>query len=310
MNRSVMWAMAGVLGCQPLGVAPGDADLAVSSAPLPQPYTLTVDGRHGGEPITFSVTGLLPGTTVRLARAVGGAEAPGPCPPALGGECLDIDGNAGVRLTAGPFVADASGTATLSGILPAALLDGTEIAFQVVAPSFAAGSNVVVFRVGPQFDCELGEITTSSDFMCTSGYPAMVPFRQFSLGVSAMCGGTGTTSGYGFPNSFFPDVGFQVELDEPYVAGDMLRIEFRGWSSGSSGPVVTKVEVSTDNQSWIDVGNMPTREFVTNDQTDVAEFTLPIDGDALFTRMSTNSSNALVFVRDFHARVLTVCAVP
>ena len=125
-----------------------------------------------------------------------------------------------------------------------------------------------------------------------------------------MCGGTGTTSGYGYPTSVFGEVGFEIDLDEPYAVGDTLHVAFLGWASGVSGVTVSRVDVSTDNQSWVYAGDMPPREFIGNDITDTSDFELPIAGDQLFVRMSSDPTTALIFVRQFEAQVYRTCPLP
>jgi hypothetical protein len=82
----------------------------------------------GGQ-VTLTVSGGVPGETV--AVVAGGAQGAGPCPPAIGGRCLDV--TVGTRLL-GTAVADASGDAVFVIAVPAG----------VVAPGTTVWSQAVV----------------------------------------------------------------------------------------------------------------------------------------------------------------------
>jgi hypothetical protein len=123
--------------------------LAMSQAPLPQTFFLDVTGTNAGAPVTFSVTGAAPNTPIRLVRAVGGTTMPGPCPPQLGGECLDIDGPNGIAVFNFSLTTDSVGDAERTITLPGGVADGTAVSFQAVSPAFLEGSNTVDFVVTP-----------------------------------------------------------------------------------------------------------------------------------------------------------------
>jgi hypothetical protein len=149
MSRIALVLLFAGVGCAVDEASVQDAELLVGQAPIPQVFTLDVDGTVGGAPITFTVTGLPPGTAVRLVRAVGGGIGSGPCPSVLGGQCLDINGPQGVAVFPFTMVADATGQASRTMMIPAGVPDGTSVGFQAIAPSAGVGSNPVAFVTGP-----------------------------------------------------------------------------------------------------------------------------------------------------------------
>lgn len=162
-------AALAMTGC---AVEDGAADselLAAEQAPIPQLFTLAVSEVTGGSPATFTITGGRPNGTVRLVRAVNGAAAPGPCPPPLGGECLDINGPGGVVVTGPPISLTAGGNAMLTVNIPSTVPDGVPVAFQVVDPGAGAGSNPVEIVTGPEtVDCLADLFEPNDDGFATS----------------------------------------------------------------------------------------------------------------------------------------------
>jgi plastocyanin len=137
-----------------LGGCAAETTASVSTLPddqlaIPQTFALRVDGTQGGEPISFIVSGATPNSNVKLVRAVNGASQPGPCPPPLGGQCLDIDGPNGVAVFGFTMTTDSRGLASRTLTLPSTVADGTEVSFQAVVPGANVGSNTVDFVVGP-----------------------------------------------------------------------------------------------------------------------------------------------------------------
>lgn len=149
MSRLSLVLCLGALGCAVDQEPTRYDELPSTQAALPQVFSLSVAATVAGQPITFSVAGLPIGTPVRIARAVGGGISPGPCPPVLGGECLDINGPQGLNVFPFTLTANSSGEATRTLTLPAGVPDGTPVAFQAVSPGLGTGSNPVTFVTGP-----------------------------------------------------------------------------------------------------------------------------------------------------------------
>jgi hypothetical protein len=146
-----------------------------------------------------------------------------------------------------------------------------------------------------------------TETLCTAGYPDVVPFSEFSLGDSAGCGGSGSTSGFGYAN-IFEEVGFDVQVPGAYSSGDTLSLSFTGWASGSTGNVAVEVDVSDDNASWVPAGSFPAKNYLGNSTADTLDLTLPISGTELYVRLTTDvTSSALLFVRGFEAEFQGVC---
>jgi hypothetical protein len=133
-------------------VAPPDGSELLPSAqsPLPQTSTLAVSGIEGGQPTTFTISGGPPNATLKLARAVGGGIGAGPCPPVLGGGCLDISGPQGIALFPFNLNTNAAGAASITVTVPATVPDGVPVGFQAVHPASGTGSNPVALTTGPQ----------------------------------------------------------------------------------------------------------------------------------------------------------------
>jgi sugar lactone lactonase YvrE len=125
-------------------------EIATAQAPLPQVFTLSVDATQAGQPVTFQISGAPPNATVKIILANrGDVNVPGPCPPVLGGECLDIDGPLGLTVLSFVLTTSNAGNAQRQLIMPASVPDGTQLAFQAVIPSTATGSNPVLVVTGP-----------------------------------------------------------------------------------------------------------------------------------------------------------------
>lgn len=124
--------------------------LPAEQAPLPQTFTLAVSAIQGGQPATFTITGAPPNTTLKLARAVGGGIGAGPCPPVLGGGCLDITGPQGLELFPFNLTTNAAGSASITITVPATVPDGVPVGFQAVHLASGNGSNPVELITGPQ----------------------------------------------------------------------------------------------------------------------------------------------------------------
>ena len=97
------------------------------TTPIPQTMNLQVGTPFRGRPVSFDITGGVPGDVVYLVQ--GDNIAPGYCAASIGG-CLAIDG---VNLLGnGPL--DANGEASTQLTVPAVVPPGTQAAFQVVHP--------------------------------------------------------------------------------------------------------------------------------------------------------------------------------
>lgn len=91
------------------------------------PLTSTQSGWPVGGQATLTVTGAVPGETVRFLR--GTAAGPGPCPAQIAGTCLDIGGSISLL---GAAVADPAGTATLTVNVPSRAAPGFTVRTQAV----------------------------------------------------------------------------------------------------------------------------------------------------------------------------------
>lgn len=98
---------------------------------------LSTSELRAGQPATLTVQGLLPAETVHVAVSTLGA-GPGPCPAAIGGQCLGIQ----APILLPPTTADATGTATLTPTLPAAA--PASIALQAVAVRGSGGVDAIL----------------------------------------------------------------------------------------------------------------------------------------------------------------------
>jgi hypothetical protein len=105
--------------------------------PPGQPLVLTVGQASAGAPLSITISNADPGESVRLVRS--SAMGVGPCPPALGGLCLDV----AAPTVMGPYTASGAGVAALSPTLPAALPMATNICLQAVAARGPGGVNSV-----------------------------------------------------------------------------------------------------------------------------------------------------------------------
>lgn len=108
------------------GLAP--AALALTQTPLVR-----------GQPATWTVTGANPGERVRIYRSRTGI-GDGPCPPAYGGLCIDLQPP--VRVL-GDAVADASGIAEVTITIPPATPIGTQFHTQALIRRGAGGVDSV-----------------------------------------------------------------------------------------------------------------------------------------------------------------------
>jgi hypothetical protein len=123
--------------------APDAFELPVEQAAIPSPMTLTVtDPLRASRDVTFQVTGARPGAVLRLIRSNGGVGAGG-CPPALGGQCLDIRAGSSGYVVLLSLTADAQGRARVTRQVPAGLAPGSVASFQVVDADADLGSNPV-----------------------------------------------------------------------------------------------------------------------------------------------------------------------
>lgn len=125
------------LGAGSMADALADADgLAVS---LRAPLTLQVDSITPGSPFAVTVGALAAGETAYLGYSLYGT-GNGPCPPAMGGQCLNL---LSPVVALGTAVADARGTATFGFIAPQNVPAGMQVSFQAVAIRGVGGSQTV-----------------------------------------------------------------------------------------------------------------------------------------------------------------------
>ncbi len=112
-----------LLAEQPLGV-----DVAPPPGPGVSPLTLDTTAVIPGEITTLTVTGALPSETVHFALTLQGVGA-GPCPPPLGGLCLDL--LPPVKQLPSQ-TADAYGNLLFDLNVPANAPEGAEVSFQAL----------------------------------------------------------------------------------------------------------------------------------------------------------------------------------
>jgi hypothetical protein len=106
---------------------------ALPDTAVPPPLVLDTPELYTGQRTTLEVTGANPGDRVFFLGSTNGF-GPGPCPAALGGLCLDI---ANAR-PLGSAIANASGEASLTLRVPAAVPPNSLIWLQAAVP---AGAN-------------------------------------------------------------------------------------------------------------------------------------------------------------------------
>ncbi len=121
--RIVMFA-ALLTGC----AAVEDAAAPLPGTSGPPAFELAVSGLSGGQVFQMAAAALPPGASVNFLVSTRGQGA-GPCPPQLGGACLDI--LAPVYL--GAAVANADGLAVLTRTAPASIGGGRTLSFQAAS---------------------------------------------------------------------------------------------------------------------------------------------------------------------------------
>ncbi len=126
-----------LIGCAP-PIVLGFASPA-SAARVVGPELEVVGVVSAGARVDLVVTGAAPGEVVHFGGAAGAGGA-GPCPAALGGVCLEL-GPGAVAL--GSAAADASGVATLSVTVPAAIPPNPVLVVQAAIVRGAAGADSV-----------------------------------------------------------------------------------------------------------------------------------------------------------------------
>lgn len=113
------------------------------------PLTVTMNGSwtpNGQADIT--ITGALPGETIYLTRSTAGSTTnAGPCPPALGGVCVDLDSPVTLWQT---LTADPNGDAVYSLTLPGTVSPGVTIWTQAMAARGVGGNQSVESNVASQ----------------------------------------------------------------------------------------------------------------------------------------------------------------
>jgi hypothetical protein len=123
--------------------------LADEQAPLPQNFILEVDQLVGGETSRFTVHDAPSNTIIHVARAVGGGIAPGPSPPAIFPEHLDINGPNGVEKFLFTITTDAGGYGFHDLCLPDTIPDYIPVGLQAVHVASRTGSFPIVIVTDP-----------------------------------------------------------------------------------------------------------------------------------------------------------------
>ncbi|HMV69716.1 MAG TPA: putative metal-binding motif-containing protein, partial [Myxococcota bacterium] len=182
MHRLLPWLV--LYGCTAAPARP-DLDDGVDEAltpraaqpPPPHGFSLRLSNLVAGGVARFTITGAPPSTAIELRASLGGGLGDGPCPPTMGGLCLDILPTI-KRLAFSP-VTDAAGAATFDVHVPSRR-EGQYIALQaavrgptpllsnpVARPIGAAGT-----PIDPDVD---GDGATPADGDCADFDPAFHP---------------------------------------------------------------------------------------------------------------------------------------
>ncbi len=317
--------------------------LATPGEPLPIVLTAEPGPSWLGEDMWVTVTGATPGEMVMLVKATGAGA--GRCPTIAGAQCLWLTTDLAL---VGQALSVRGGASFLVPLPDLDSLDNSLMCFQAVAVRGAGGANSVgsapvcvvprrrpdadgdgvpdTLDVCPGYDdtvdldldgipdgcdpeCEFGSRTALTESVCATSYPDMVPYSEYSLGDSGACGGSGSTSGFGYTGlGAYEEAGFQIPSAGAFSAGAQLTIGFTGWASGPTGFAAVDMAVSDDNATWVPFGTLPMREYLGN--TTRAEFTgtVPFAASSLYIRFSTATpANALIFVTGFDAQLRGVC---
>jgi hypothetical protein len=129
-------AAGGLAGCAEEGAAGEPYELAVDAAAPPLVMQLPA-AMLAGQTVQVQVSGATPNATVFLAAA--NAPGAGPCPPALGGLCIDLDN----PRVLGRALASGAGRATFDVLLPHDMPEGSTIYLQAAqGGAQAAKTNV------------------------------------------------------------------------------------------------------------------------------------------------------------------------
>lgn len=147
---SVLLALA-LAACQPDAVQ-GDLDFdAVVPAEVPEDLELAPPAYRSafllslnsnlepGQTSFYLATGANPGETVFLVGGTNG-QGSGPCPPQIGGLCLDVRSAVSIL---GSGVANVSGFAVIPYTVPANMVPGTELSTQAVIQRGPGGANSI-----------------------------------------------------------------------------------------------------------------------------------------------------------------------
>lgn len=133
---------------------PSEEALATDQAAPPSGGILTTSAAIAGRPLRLRSVGHPPTSTVFFARGASGTA----CPPALGGQCLDL----GSPTVLGSAPSDAQSTAELLLNLPATIGVGRSTLAQAANPAGTLGtviSNKVWLRIEGTSPCAAGEVT-------------------------------------------------------------------------------------------------------------------------------------------------------
>ncbi len=137
-----------------------DADADGLGNACDEPTLAVVGVVSTGAPITLVAAGVAPGEVVAFAGAPGSGGA-GPCPAALGGTCLDL-GPGAVAL--GTAVTDATGSASLATVFPAAFPPGGAYVVQVaVARGGSSVTSAVLVLDGAVLDWDADGVPDATE---------------------------------------------------------------------------------------------------------------------------------------------------
>jgi len=122
----------------PLAVELADAEAPAMRPPPGVPLLLDSTDVLAGQQATLRVSEADPGETIRFVRSTTGV-GQGPCPPVLGGHCLEVTN----AILMGSAAANAQGVATYTFTVPPTVPDGRDVWFEAAAARGQGGVDSV-----------------------------------------------------------------------------------------------------------------------------------------------------------------------
>jgi len=148
----------------------GKGDVSAPADAAGDAIGLQVSPLVPGQSASFTVAGAAPGELVYIGRST--ATGSGPCPPLLGGLCLDLDAPTTALL--GTAIADATGTAVLT----------------VTVPSIAPGGYQLVTQAAIARGVDSVKSAPQTNFIAPSDLPVGIPEPSFGWRTDTQVAGT------------------------------------------------------------------------------------------------------------------------